>query len=161
VYTLASDAPAGAGPPQPNRIKNLSRRVDALATTGKYDDRPGSRADFGDDDRTRRSRPSSHCAPVKGATTLVADPRGRALVADTRGGQLLVYGCCFGGGTPLILRQAYPVPQAPYGLAASTGFGLGISNRLEYGLLVTICQTGIPVEKVRYPTVQQTQLAGF
>ncbi|MGA7052967.1 MAG: hypothetical protein WBZ37_17205, partial [Mycobacterium sp.] len=52
----------------------------------------------------------------EGATTMAADPLGRVLVADTRGGELLVYGV-----DPLILRQAYPVRQAPFGLAGSRG----------------------------------------
>ena len=50
----------------------------------------------------------------QGATTMAADPLGRVLVADTRGGELLVYGV-----DPLILRQAYPVRQSPYGLVGS------------------------------------------
>ncbi|GFG95632.1 hypothetical protein MTIM_15110 [Mycobacterium timonense] len=44
----------------------------------------------------------------RGATTMAADTLGRVLVADTRGGQLLVYGV-----DPLILRQAYPVRRRP------------------------------------------------
>ncbi len=39
---------------------------------------------------------------------------GRVLVADTRGDELLVFGT-----DPLIMRQRYPVPAAPYGLAGS------------------------------------------
>ena len=45
-----------------------------------------------------------------GATTMATDGAGRVLVADTRGDELLVYGV-----RPLILRQRYPVPDAPYG----------------------------------------------
>lgn len=85
----------------------------------------------------------------EGATTMAADPAGRVLVADTRGGSLLVF-----GSDPLILRQSYPVPDAPYGLAGSrtlTWVSLTAANIVVgYDLA-----TGIPVEKVRYPTVRQ------
>src|SRR6202012_2180554 len=50
----------------------------------------------------------------EGATPLATDSLGRVLVADTRGGELLVYGV-----NPLILRQAFPVRQSPFGLAGS------------------------------------------
>ncbi|MFV0494543.1 YncE family protein [Mycobacterium sp.] len=84
-----------------------------------------------------------------GATTLVADPHGRVLVADTRGGQLLVYGV-----DPLILRQAFPVRHSPYGLAASQK--LAWVSQTESNTVVGYdLSTGIPVEKVRYPTVRQ------
>ncbi|BBX61898.1 hypothetical protein MSAS_10720 [Mycobacterium saskatchewanense] len=90
-----------------------------------------------------------------GATTLAADPLGVVLAADTRGGQLLVYGV-----DPLMLRQAYPVRHAPYGLAGSRELAwvsLTASNMVVgYDL-----STGIPVEKVRYPTVQQPNTLAF
>ena len=90
-----------------------------------------------------------------GATTMAADPVGRVLVADTRGGQLLVYGV-----DPLIQRQAYPVGESPYGLAGSSTLAwvsLTASNTvIGYDLA-----TGIPVEKVRYPTVQQPNTLAY
>ena len=46
---------------------------------------------------------------------MAADPAGRVLVADTRGDELLVFGT-----DPLMLRQRYPVRDAPYGLAGSS-----------------------------------------
>lgn len=85
----------------------------------------------------------------RGATTMAADSAGRVLVADTGGGQLLVYGV-----DPLILRQAYPVPHSPYGLAGSARLTwvsqTGTNTVIGYDL-----STGIPVEQVRYPTVRQ------
>ncbi|MGB3894564.1 MAG: hypothetical protein WA942_09985, partial [Mycolicibacter sinensis] len=80
---------------------------------------------------------------------------GPVLVADTRGGQLLVY-----GADPLILRQAYPVPQAPYGVAGSGGFAW-VSQTETNTVVGYDLTTGIPVEKVRYPTVQQPDTLAF
>jgi len=91
----------------------------------------------------------------EGATTLAADPLGRVLVADTRGGQLLVFGV-----DPLIERQAYPVPQAPYGLAGSRGLAW-VSQTAANTVIGYDLATGIPVEKVRYPTVQQPNSLAF
>lgn len=90
-----------------------------------------------------------------GATTITADPAGRVLVADTRAGQLLVFTV-----DPLIERQAYPVGESPYGLAGSSllaWVSLTASNTVVgYDLA-----TGIPVEKVRYPTVQQPDALAY
>jgi DNA-binding beta-propeller fold protein YncE len=91
----------------------------------------------------------------RGATTMSADQAGRVLVADTRGGQLLVYGV-----DPLILRQAYPVPQAPYGLAGSRALAW-VSQTVSNIVIGYDLSTGIPVEKVRYPTVQQPNSLAF
>ncbi len=90
-----------------------------------------------------------------GATTMVADPAGRLLVADTRGGQLLVYGV-----DPLILRQAYPVRSSPYGLAGSDGL-TWVSQTTANLVIGYDLSTGIPVEKVRYPTVRQPNTLAF
>jgi DNA-binding beta-propeller fold protein YncE len=96
----------------------------------------------------------------QGATTMAADTAGRVLVTDTRGGELLVYGV-----DPLILRQRFPVPDSPYGLATSatpTTAGLvwvaqtAINTVVGYDL-----STGIPVEKVRHRTVQQPNSLAF
>jgi DNA-binding beta-propeller fold protein YncE len=156
VYTLASDAPAGTAATA-NRIK-IFARVDALATQGNttivLDRGQTSVTTIGPDGRAQQSLRAG-----EGATTLVADPRGRALVADTRGGQLLVYGCC-SERTPLILRQAYPVPQAPYGLAGSRDLAW-VSQTASNMVIGYDLSTGIPVEKVRYPTVQQPNSLAF
>ncbi len=91
----------------------------------------------------------------EGATTIAADPLGRVLVADTRGGQLLVFGV-----DPLIERQAYPVPKAPYGLAGSRRLAW-VSQTAANTVVGYDLATGIPVEKVRYPTVQQPNSLAF
>ena len=145
VYTLADDHAV------PARIANRNKifaRVDALATQGNttvvLDRGQTSVTTIGADGHAEQALRAG-----EGATTLAADPLNRVLVADTRGGQLLVYGV-----NPLILRQAYPVRQSPYGLAGSRSMAwvsLTDSNTvIGYDL-----STGIPVEKVRYPTVQQ------
>lgn len=84
-----------------------------------------------------------------GATTMTTDTEGRLLVADTRGGQLLVY-----GSDPLMLRQQYPVPDAPYGLAGSAALAW-VSETATNSVVGYDLGTGIPVEKVRYRTVRQ------
>jgi hypothetical protein len=85
----------------------------------------------------------------EGATTIVVDPAGRLLVADTRGDGLLVFGT-----DPLMLRQLYPVPGAPYGLAGSQRLAW-VSETATNSVVGYDLATGIPVEKVRYRTVQQ------
>lgn len=95
-----------------------------------------------------------------GATTMAADPNGRVLVADTRGGELLVYGV-----DPLMLRQRYPVPDAPYGLTASgDGKKKGLAWVAQTATNTVVgydLATGIPVEKVRYRTVRQPNTLAF
>jgi hypothetical protein len=91
----------------------------------------------------------------QGATTMVADPAGRLLVTDTRGSELLVFGV-----DPLILRQAYPVRQSPYGLTGSRGLAW-VSQTAANLVIGYDLSTGIPVEKVRYPTVQQPNTLAF
>jgi hypothetical protein len=91
----------------------------------------------------------------QGATTMVADSAGRLLVTDTRGGELLVFGV-----DPLILRQAYPVRQSPYGLAGSHAL-TWVSQTSTNTVIGYDLSTGIPLEKVRYPTVQQPNTLAF
>lgn len=84
-----------------------------------------------------------------GATSMAADTTGRVLVTDTRGGQLLVFTV-----DPLIERQAYPVGGSPYGVSGS-GTLVWVSQTASNSVVGYDLATGIPVEKVRYPTVQQ------
>jgi sugar lactone lactonase YvrE len=90
-----------------------------------------------------------------GATTIAADPAGRVLVTDTRGGQLLVFSV-----DPLIQRQGYPIGESPYAIAGSKTLvwvsQTGINSVAGYDL-----GSGIPVEKVRYPTVRQPNSLAF
>jgi outer membrane protein assembly factor BamB len=90
-----------------------------------------------------------------GATTMVTDPAGRLLVTDTRGGQLLAFGV-----DPLILRQAYPVEQSPYGVVGSRGLAW-VSQTSANFVIGYDLSTGIPLEKVRYPTVRQPDTLAF
>lgn len=96
-----------------------------------------------------RGKPQQALRAGEGATTMTSDPAGRVLVVDTRGGQLLVFGV-----DPLIERQAYPVSHAPYGLAGSSKLAW-VSQTAANVVVGYDLATGIPVEKVRYPTVQQ------
>jgi hypothetical protein len=91
----------------------------------------------------------------EGATTLAADPAGRVLVADTRGDGLLVFGT-----TPLMLRQQAPVRGAPYGIVGSSKLAW-VSQTATNGVVGYDLSTGIPVEKVRYRTVQQPDVLAF
>ena len=91
----------------------------------------------------------------QGATTLVADPAGRLLATDTRGGQLLVF-----GADPLILRQAYPIADSPYGVAGSRGLAW-VSQTSANSVVGYDLSTGIPLEKVRYPSVRQPNALAF
>ena len=90
-----------------------------------------------------------------GATRVVSDPAGRVLVTDTRGGQLLVFGV-----EPLIERQAFPVPDAPFGLTGSSELAW-VSQTASNAVVGYDLATGIPVEKVRYPTVRQPDSLAF
>ena len=91
----------------------------------------------------------------EGATTMAADPAGRVLVADTRGEELLVF-----SAEPLILRQRYPVRGAPYGSRASQRLAW-VSQTATNTVIGYDLATGIPVEKVRYPTVQQPNILAY
>src|ERR1700677_1602810 len=148
VYTLASQTPSSVGTATVGNRNKIFARVDSLVTQGNttvvLDRGQTSVTTIGADGRAEQALRAG-----EGATNLAADPLGRVLVSDTRGGQLLVYGV-----SPLILRQAYPVRQAPYGLAGSRG--LAWVSQTESNIVIGYdLTTGIPVEKVRYPTVQQ------
>lgn len=151
VYTLAP--PASGSASVSNRSK-LFARVDSLVTQGDrvvvLDRGQTSVTALGPDGRAEQALRAG-----EGATTLAADPLGRVLVTDTRGGQLLVYGV-----DPLILRQAYPVPRAPYGLVGSRDLAW-VAQTAANLVIGYDLSTGIPVEKVRYPTVQQPNSLAF
>lgn len=141
VYTLSSKTAVG------NRTK-IFGRVDYLAAQGNtvvvLDRGQTSVTTIGADGKVGQSLRAG-----QGATTMTTDPLGRVLVTDTRGGQLLVFGV-----DPLILRQAYPVRQSPYGLAGSKRL-TWVSQTAANTVIGYDLSTGIPVEKVRYPTVRQ------
>lgn len=133
---------------------NVFARVDSIVTQGNtavvLDSGQTSVTTIGADGDVRLSLRAG-----EGATTLAADPLGRVLAADTRGGQLLVFGV-----DPLILRQAYPVADSPYGLAGS-GELAWVSQTATNTVIGYDLSTGIPVEKVRYPTVRQPNALAF
>jgi DNA-binding beta-propeller fold protein YncE len=142
VFTLSSDTAVGA------QLK-IFARVDDLVTQGNT----AVVLDRGQTSVTALSEDGAkgeHALRAgEGATTMAADDAGRVLVADTRGGQLLVYGV-----DPLILRQAYPVRDSPYGLAGTPTLAW-VSQTASNSVVGYDLSTGIPVEKVRYRTVQQ------
>ncbi len=142
VFTLSSDTAVGA------QLK-IFARVDDLVAQGNTTvvlDRGQTSVTALSEDGTE----AEHALRAgEGATTMAADEAGRVLVADTRGGQLLVYGL-----DPLILRQRYPVRDAPYGLAGTPTLAW-VSQTASNSVVGYDLSTGIPVEKVRYRTVQQ------
>jgi hypothetical protein len=154
VYTFASRTPASVKSATISSRNKIFARVDALVTQGNttvvLDRGQTSVTTIGSDGRAEQALRAG-----EGATTLATDPLGRVLVADTRGGQLLVYGV-----DPLILRQAYPVRQSPYGLAGSRGLSW-VSLTASNVVIGYDLSTGIPVERVRYPTVQQPNSLAF
>ena len=148
VYTLASGQPTTG-----NRTK-IFGQIDSLAAQGNtvavLDRGQTSVTTVGVDGKVGQQLRAG-----QGATTMVADPAGRLLVTDTRGGQLLVFGV-----DPLILRQAYPVRQSPYGVAGSRGL-TWVSQTAANTVIGYDLSTGIPLEKVRYPTVRQPNTLAF
>lgn len=142
VYTLNSEHTVGA-------TLKIFARVDSLVTQGNTAvvlDRGQTSVTAVDDSGTTAQQA---LRAGDGATTMAADPQGRVLVADTRGGSLLVFGT-----GPLMLRQRYPVPAAPYGLVGSSRLAW-VSQTAANTVIGYDLNTGIPVEKVRYRTVQQ------
>jgi outer membrane protein assembly factor BamB len=165
LYAVASGRPAGdashngtaKNPPAATAVTNRTKifaHIDSLAIQGNtvavLDRAQTSVTTIGADGKVGQELRAG-----QGATTMAADPAGRLLVADTRGGQLLVFGV-----DPLILRQAYPVPQSPYGLAGSRGL-TWVSQTAANIVIGYDLSTGIPVEKVRYPTVRQPNSLAF
>ncbi len=148
VYTLSSADQVGA------QLK-IFARVDALVTQGNTT----VVLDKGQTSVTTIDASGSNATHAlragEGATTLATDSAGRVLVADTRGDELLVFGV-----DPLILRQRYPVRDAPYGLAGSSGLAW-VSQTATNTVVGYDLATGIPVEKVRYRTVQQPNILAF
>ena len=147
VYTLTAGAPSG------KRTKVFAH-VDSLAAQGNtvavLDRGQTSVTTIGADGKVAQSLRAG-----QGATTMVADPVGRLLVTDTRGGELLAFGV-----DPLILRQAYPVAQSPYGLVGSRRLAW-VSQTSANIVIGYDLSTGIPLEKVRYPTVRQPNTLAF
>lgn len=148
VLTLASDTAVGA------RL-DVFARVDALVAQGDTTvvlDRGQTSVTTVDPSGTKVAQA---LRAGEGATSMAADRQGRVLVADTRGDELLVFGV-----DPLIMRQRYPVPDAPYGVAGSPTLAW-VSQTASNTVIGYDLSTGIPVEKVRHRTVQQPNLLAY
>lgn len=148
VLTLDSDTAVGA------RVGGFAR-VDALVARGDTAvvlDRAQTSVSALDADGTKVAQA---LRAGEGATTMAADAQGRILVADTRGDELLVFST-----DPLIMRQRYPVYDAPYGLAGSPGLAW-VSQTAANAVIGYDLSTGIPVERVRHRTVQQPNLLAY
>lgn len=87
----------------------------------------------------------------QGATNAVTDRFGRVLVTDTRGGALLAFSV-----NPLLLRQNYPVPGAPYAIAYDRERDIAWVTLTKTNEVVGYEVAGEqPKEKYRFPTVSQ------
>jgi DNA-binding beta-propeller fold protein YncE len=87
----------------------------------------------------------------QGATNAVTDRFGRVLVTDTRGGALLAFSV-----NPLIMRQNYPVPGAPYAIAYDRERDIAWVTLTRTNEVVGYDVAGEqPKEKYRFPTVSQ------
>lgn len=86
-----------------------------------------------------------------GSANAVADRFGRMLVTDTRDGELLAF-----AGNPPVLRQRFPLPGAPYGLAYDAQRNLAWVTLTARDEVVGLSLTGgEPVIIHRFPTVHQ------
>ncbi|GLZ28244.1 hypothetical protein Lesp02_04340 [Lentzea sp. NBRC 105346] len=86
-----------------------------------------------------------------GATNAVTDRFGRLLVVDTRGGELMAFST-----NPLLMRQRFPVPGAPYGIAYDAKRDLAWITLTERNEVVGLYVAGgEPIEKYRFATVRQ------
>jgi hypothetical protein len=86
-----------------------------------------------------------------GATNGVADSYGRVLVTDTRTGELLAF-----SPDPIVMRQRYPVPGAPYGIAYDSRRDLAWVTLTQLNQVVGFDMAGgEPVRKYTLPTVRQ------
>ena len=86
-----------------------------------------------------------------GATNGVADSYGRILVTDTRTGELLAF-----SPDPIVMRQRYPVPGSPYGIAYDSKRDLAWVTLTQLNQVVGFDMAGgAPVQKYTLPTVRQ------
>ncbi|KOV89892.1 YncE family protein [Nocardia sp. NRRL S-836] len=86
-----------------------------------------------------------------GATNAATDRFGRLLVVDTRGGEFIAFSI-----DPLIMRQRFPLPGAPYGIAYDAKRDLAWITLTERNEVVGLdVAAGEPAEKYRFATVRQ------
>lgn len=148
LYTLRSDTEVGASLPKFARVDVVVAQGDSMVVLDR-----GQTSVTEVDGGGTSSEQSLRAG--EGATSMATDPAGRVLVTDTRGGALLVYGT-----EPLILRQRFPVHDAPYGVTGSAELAW-VSQTATNTVVGYDLATGIPVEKVRYRTVQQPNTLAF
>lgn len=87
----------------------------------------------------------------EGATHAVTDQYGRVLVVDTRGGEIMAF-----SADPFVMKQRYPVPGAPYGLAYDPVRDLAwVTLTARNELVAYDVSGGEPTEEYRVPTVHQ------
>lgn len=87
----------------------------------------------------------------QGATNGTVDEFGRILVVDTRNEALLAFGM-----DPFLLRQRYPVPGSPYGIAYDAKRNIAWVTVTETNEVVGFdVAGGEPRERYRFPTVRQ------
>lgn len=87
----------------------------------------------------------------QGATNAAVDGFGRVLVTDTRTGQLIAF-----SASPVLERQATPVPGVPYGIAVDTRRAIAWVTATKLNEVIGYQLTGgQPVMKARLPTVRQ------
>lgn len=147
VYTLEPDMTVGA-------TVGIFARVDGIVTQGDIAV-VLDRAQTSVTSLNPAGTPQLALRAGQGATTIASDTAGRVLVADTRAGQLLVF-----SADPLIERQGAPAGDSPYGLAGSPTLAW-VSQTATNTVVGYDLSTGTPVEKVRYPTVQQPDSLAF
>jgi hypothetical protein len=86
-----------------------------------------------------------------GAANAVTDRYDRVLVTDARGGELLVFST-----DPVIMRQRYPVPGTPWGIAYDSERDLAWITVTETNEVVGLdVAGGEPEERARFATVHQ------
>ncbi|MDA3643100.1 hypothetical protein LZ318_19490 [Saccharopolyspora indica] len=86
-----------------------------------------------------------------GATNAVTDRYQRILTVDTRGQELLAFST-----DPLVMKQRYPVPGAPYGLAYDPARDLAWITLTATNEIVGFdIAGGEPTERHRLPTIAQ------
>jgi len=152
VYVLADQT--GSGQTRVTAETTIFSRVDAIVTEGET----AVVLDRAQTSVTALNQQGAVQQALRaglGATTIAADPAGRVLVTDTRGGQLLVFSV-----DPLIQRQGYPIGESPYAIASSNTL-VWVSQTAINSVAGYDLGSGIPVEKVRYPTVRQPNSLAF
>lgn len=101
--------------------------------------------------RASTGKPEESLRAGNGALHVVATATGRFVVADTRDGELLVFST-----GPLYLRQRYPLPGSPYGMAYDAKRNvLWVTLTARNQVVGLDLSGGAPREIARHATVRQ------